>query len=510
MLTTSFRLSAISVVIAMLSLTCQILTARSFGARHLFDVYLFAMSIPFLVTGAATGSLSQAFVPRLLSARHDRRLYQDSVQALLVIAILAAALVAFGGISLTKWSMSAVAHVFSPPDRSAIVSIARVAWLSAGLALFVSALTAVHHAEKSFLLPAVTGTSLYLGMIAALVGVSSPRTPILLVWGMLGGCTVSVLVLLPRVLQCLTFAGIAKTAFAPVLSGVGRIALVITANCAFSGLAPVEAMLAPKFGPGALSYLGYAERLIIAMGAMVVAGPSVLLVPAVAEAWLAKDEARVHWLAQKTIAAVTVISALLGIIFCILRLPVISLLLQRGAFDAATTRGVAETLPWMLVGSVAMFGTQIAYRILYGQNMHAFPAVVGLIVPGVYLSVALLLGKSLGFQGICIAYAVSWWLAFLVLLLKVFAVDRGPIWGLNGTPVWGTLMALTVTAATVLWGQKLLLPSPAAGGKLGIGVRCITVAGAGIASFALTGALIWPRSDVRQILLSRRAPARRK
>jgi putative peptidoglycan lipid II flippase len=197
-------------------------------------------------------------------------------------------------------------------------------------------------------------------------------------------------------------------------------------------------------------------------------------------------------------------------IFCILRLPVITLLLQRGAFDAATTRGVAGTLPWMLVGSVAMFGTQVAYRILYGQNMHAFPAVVGLIVPGLYLSVALLLGKSLGFQGICIAYAVSWWLAFLVLLLKVFAVDRGPIWELTGTPVWGTVMALMVTAATVLWGQKLLLTPPAAGGKLGIGLRCITVAGAGIASFALTGALIWPRSDVRQILLSRRAPARRK
>ena len=421
MLTTSFRLSVISAVIAMLSLASQILTARSFGASHPFDVYLFAMSIPFLVTGAAANSVSQAFVPRLMAARPQGRVYRNSVATLLMIALVATAVVAFGGVLATEWSTSTVANVFTSADRSAVVSIARVAWLSAGLALLASALTAVHHAEKSFLLPAVTGTSLYVGMIAAMLGFSSHRSPIILVWGMLAGSLLSVLVLAPRVLASITFESFARPEFSSLFSGVGRVVLVLIANCAFCGVAPVEAFLAPKFGPGALSYLGYAERLIIAMGAVVVAGPAVLLVPAVAEACVAQDFDRVNRLALQTIAAVTVIATLLGLIFFMIRVPVIRLVLERGAFDAATTRGVAGTLPWMLVGSVAMLGTAIAFRVLYGQNMHAFPAIVGLLVPGLYLAVALLLANSCGFQGICIAYAVCWWLALLALLVKIFA-----------------------------------------------------------------------------------------
>jgi putative peptidoglycan lipid II flippase len=508
MVTTAFQLSVISAVIVLLSFACQLVTAQTFGAGRPFDLYLFAISIPLLVTGAAAGSLSQAFVPRLMSARRDRRLYQDSVAGLVAIAVVAAAILAFGGLSVTEWSTSAVANVFSASDRSAVVSIARVAWLSAGLALLASALTAVHHAEKSFLLPAISGTYLYAGMIAAMVGFRSPRSPIILAWGLLAGSVLSVVVLMPRVLRCITFYSLAKPQFHALFLDVGRVVLVIVANCAFSGLALVEALLAPKFGPGALSYLGYSQRLIIAMGAVVVAGPSVLLVPAVAEACAAGDMERIHALALKTIAAVTLIATLMSLIFGILRLPVIGLLLQRGAFDAATTRGVADTLPWMLVGSIAMFGAQIAFRVLYGQNMHAFPATVGVIVPGLYLIVGLLLSHSLGFQGICIAYAVSWWVAFLALLVRIFGLS--PHRGLAGAPLWGTLAALMVTAATVLAGQKLLLPPQLAGATLGIAARCIAVAALGMASFGITGALIWPLSQVRGLLPDRDRPSRNK
>jgi putative peptidoglycan lipid II flippase len=505
---TAFRLSAISAAIIVLSFVCQLLTARTFGAGHQFDVYLFAISIPFLVTGAAAGSLSQAFVPRLLSVRHDQGIYQDSVAALLVIAILAAALIAFGGLSVSAWITSALANVFNGADRSAVLSIARVAWLSAALAMLASALTAVHHAEKSFLLPAFSGTYLYAGMIAAMVAFRSPQNPIVLVWGMLAGSLLSVVLLAPRVLGCITFHSLAKPRFHSLFQDAGRVALVIIANCAFSGLAPVEALLAPRFGPGALSYLGYSQRLIIAMGAVVVAGPCVLLVPAVAEACRAKDLERIDALALKSIATVTLIATLMVLIFGILRVPVIGLLLQRGAFNEATTRGVAETLPWMLVGSIAMFGTQIAFRVLYGQNMHAFPATVGFMVPSLYLIVGLLLSYPFGFQGICIAYALSWWLAFLTLLVKIFGVS----WrrNLTGAALWGTLAAFLVTAVTVLAGQRLLLPSHPAAATIWIALRCVAVAALGVASFAITGALLWPFSDVRQFLPGRRNLARSK
>src|SRR6202011_678823 len=105
-----------------------------------------------------------------------------------------------------------------------------------------------------------------------------------------------------------------------------------------------------------------------------------------------QDRQRVQFLAFRTIAAVSLIATVMASFFGVFRVPLIALLLQRGAFDASTTRGVAGTVPWMLAGSIPMFGAQIAFRVLYGQNRHASPALVGLLVPGLYLGMGLLLG----------------------------------------------------------------------------------------------------------------------
>ena len=90
MIKASLRLTIVSAVISLLSFGCQIFMAHTFGARHQFDVYLFAISIPFLIMGASAGAVSLAFVPRLMATRSDRDLYRSSVTALLGFAIVAA------------------------------------------------------------------------------------------------------------------------------------------------------------------------------------------------------------------------------------------------------------------------------------------------------------------------------------------------------------------------------------------------------------------------------------
>jgi putative peptidoglycan lipid II flippase len=500
MIKASLRLSIVSAVIALLSFGCQIFTAHTFGARHQFDVYLFAISIPFLIMGASAGAVSLAFVPRLMAARRDRDLYRSSVTALLGFAILAAIVIAFGGMHLTVWSTATVRNVFNGSDRYTVMSIARVAWFSAGLALIVSALTAVHNTEKSFVLPAITTSSAYLGMIGAMALFSASRGSIVLAWGMLAGSAASVLVLLPRAIPSIAISGFAKSQLYALFDGAGRVILVVIANCAFSGLAPVEAFLAPKFGPGALSYLGYSQRLIIAMGAMVVAGPNVLLVPAIAEACVEKDLQRVKTLSIKAIGAVCVAAALAALIFGVLRVPLIRLVLQHGAFDSTTTLGVASTLPWMLVGSIAMLGSVIAFRALYGQNLHVFPSIAGILVPVLYFGLGSLLSSAIGFQGICVAYASAWWLIFAALLVKLYGLAPRQLRLLVSQPVLGVSAALSVAATTMWAAQKLLLRSGDSLSNVVLGLRCGTVALLGIASFAVVGLYFWPRWNLRKLI----------
>ena len=500
MIKASLRLSIVSSVIALLAFACQIITAHTFGARHQFDVYLFAISIPLLIMGASTGAVSLAFVPRLMAARRDRDLYRSSVSALLCFAILAAIVIAFGGMQLTMWSTAAVSNVFNGPDRFNVLSIARVAWFSAGLAMIVSALTAVHHTEQSFVLPAITASGAYVGMIGAMALFSPTRGPIVLAWGMLAGAAVSVLVLLPRAIPSIAMSRFASSQIYALFDGVGRIILVVIANCAFTGLAPVEAFLAPKFGPGALSYLGYSQRLIIAMGAAVVAGPNVLLVPAIAQACVENNPQRIKSLSIKAIGAVCVVGALAALIFGLMRVPLIRLVLQHGAFDSTTTQAVAATLPWLLVGSIAMLGSVIAFRALYGQNLHVFPSIAGILVPALYFGLGSLLSNMIGFQGICIAYAASWWLIFAALLVKLFGLAPRQMRLLVSQPVLGAGAALSVAAATTWAVQKLLLRSGDSLSGVALGLRCCTVASLGIASFAVVGLYFWPRSNLRELI----------
>ena len=500
MIKTSLRLSLITAFLALLGFGCQVLTARNFGARHQFDVYLFTISIPFLIMGASSGAVSQAFVPRLMAACRDRALYRSSVSALLGFAILAAIVIAVGGLQVTVWSLATVGNVFSGPDRFEAVSIARVAWFSAGLAMIASALTAVHHTEKSFVLPAITASSPYVGMIGAMLLFHATRDPIMLAWGMLVGFVASVFVLLLRAIPSIVIGGFVYSQIPALFDGVGRVILVLIANCAFSGMAPVEAFLAPRFGPGALSYLGYSQRLLIAMGSVVIAGPTVLLVPAIAEACAEKETQRIYTLSTKAIGAVCLIATLAALTFGIMRVPLIRLVLQHGAFDSKTTLSVAATLPWLLVGSIAMLGSAIALRALYGQNIHAFPAIAGILTPLLYFASGALFSKAIGFQGICIAYAATWWITFAAILTKLFGLAPRRFRLLVSTPVWSGAVALLVATATMWAAQRLLLYPGDSLSQVDLGLRCCTVASLGTASFVITSLFLWPRSGLRKLM----------
>jgi putative peptidoglycan lipid II flippase len=236
------------------------------------------------------------------------------------------------------------------------------------------------------------------------------------------------------------------------------------------------------------------------MGSVVVAGPLVLLVPAIAQACVENDQQRVKSLSLKSIGAVCVVGTLAALIFGSMRVPLIRLVLQHGAFDSKTTLGVAATLPWLLVGSIAMLGAQITIRVLYGRNFHLFPAIAGVCVPVLYFALGTFLSNAIGFQGICIAYAASWWVIFAVLLARLFGLAPRHMRLLVSAPVWSSVAALSVAAATMWAAQKLLLQSADSCSGVTLGIRCGTVASVGIASFVLAGLFLWPRLKLRTLM----------
>src|ERR1039458_8018979 len=140
------------------------------GERGLAPVRLrgrCSVDSPFLVVGAASGALSQAFVPRLVAAQRDPGLYRATISGLIGSTVLGGTIVVLTGFFGTIWAVAAIGGTFSAADRIQIVLIARIAWLSAGSTLLASAFAAVHHSERRFFLPAVTGAAPYAGMLTS-------------------------------------------------------------------------------------------------------------------------------------------------------------------------------------------------------------------------------------------------------------------------------------------------------------------------------------------------------
>jgi peptidoglycan biosynthesis protein MviN/MurJ (putative lipid II flippase) len=127
------------------------------------------------------------------------------------------------------------------------------------------------------------------------------------------------------------------------------------------------------------------------------------------------------------------------------------------------TAGVAATLPWMLTGMVAMLGCAVAFRIFHAHRDNRTPALLGATVVMLYASFSLLLREVWALQGICLAYALAWW---VTLGLAVAALRRGRalsgVFGPAEATRYATCLAATGLAVWALRGA-LIVPLREAG-----------------------------------------------
>jgi putative peptidoglycan lipid II flippase len=151
---------------------------------------------------------------------------------------------------------------------------------------------------------------------------------------------------------------------------------------------------------------------------------------------------------------VLLISVLVSTLIIVLRIPLLQIGFQRGAFDELATQGVAAVLPWYLLGMIAIASINLVYRLYYAVGNFKIPAAIGMIMPVVYFGLSGLLSRYWSYIGIGIAFACSWWLAFVV---STFLVDqrKGYFW--NQDFVW-FLGKLGVAALGSAISSELLLP----------------------------------------------------
>jgi putative peptidoglycan lipid II flippase len=479
--------TAITLVVKGLGFVEKLLLAFFFGTGPQVDAYLVAYSIPFSAYIVLREVVKPAFLPTFLQTR--RRAEEEgwrlfAVTGTLLVLLLGA--ITAAGIAFARPLTALAAPGFAGEQRELAITLLRLV-MPALLLLGASSLTtAALHAQKRFALPAVGEAGfralpiLFLLATGGVVG-----TALGVAVGALGKLAIEALGLrhhLARLRPSLDLA------FGPVRT-VGRLAAPLLGALFLSlFVAPlVENAFASQVGVGGVAALAYSRKIVETLTTILPYTLGLVLLPFSAE-MAARHDA--HGLARMLGGAVRSLILLflpVTVGLMMLREPFVRLLLERGAFTAASTALTAGPLFYYALALVPFSLEVIVIQFFFARQDTLTPVLADVAAFALNVALIPLLLPAVGLGGIPLAAALA--KAAKVLALLILFGRRVPAFRLAGlAPFAGQMLlaALATAAVLGLWvaiagslagsgGTVLLAAYLAAGGLLGGGAFLFTV-----------------------------------
>lgn len=165
--------------------------------------------------------------------------------------------------------------------------------------------------------------------------------------------------------------------------------------------------LASFLSVGSISALSYAYMLWQFPETLIGTAIAVAVFPRLSRRVAADDEAgfrRLFRMALFTILALAIPSAFVAIVFA---QPIVSLVLERGAFDAASTALVVPVLQFYALAIVGEAVLELVARSFYAQHDSKTPMFVALGAMALRVGLMVWWRDSLGASGLALAYAVG-------------------------------------------------------------------------------------------------------
>jgi putative peptidoglycan lipid II flippase len=442
----------------------QVMIANVFGTEGLIDTFYAATVLPdTLFALVAGGALASAFIPTFTGflARQDRTGAWNLASAVgnLVFVFLTV-------LSAAAWFFALpivetlIAPEFTPVQQALTAEMLRILLLSQIILGVSGLLMGILNSHQSFLLPALAPTFYWLGIIFGLL----MFVPVLgihgLAWGTVLGAGLHLGIQLPGLFrlpgrQYRFSLGLEN----PSVRLVGRLIAPRLLGAAVVHLNFwVGSNLASGMVEGSLTAYKNAYMVMMMPQAIIAQSISIAALPTLSAQFATEKLSRMRASLASALRSILFLSlpAALGLI--LLREPVISLLFERGEFDARSVELTAWALLWFAVGLVSHSVLEIIVRAFYAMQDTRTPVAVGVAAMSLNVVFSLTLTglfEEIGWMphgALALANSLATSLEAVVLLV----VMRRRLHGLEGCVVLvGSLKALLavglMSAALAAW-----------------------------------------------------------
>ena len=409
----------------------DILIAAMLGAGPVADAFFVAFKLPnFFRRLFAEGAFNAAFIPLFTArltenGRDDAKRFAEEVFAVLVLTLV----VLCTAIQIAMpWAM----HVFAPgfvgdPERFDLtVELTRITFPYLLFISLVSQLGGILNSLGRFAAAAATPILLNISLIAAIVVL----TPALetaghaLAWGVFVAGIIQFLWLI----EACRRAGMTFRLPRPRLNArVKRLLILILPGAIGAGVVQINLLIgiiiASLLPTGSVSYLYYADRIYqLPLGVIGVAVGTALL-PLLSRQLRAGEESDAMASLNRALEFALFLSLPAAAALIVMPGPIVTVLFERGAFDAATARATANALIAFSAGVPAYVLIKVLAPGFFARQDTKTPVLIAAVCVAINIALSLALMGPMLHVGIALAQAISSWVN--AILLAVFLRRRG-------------------------------------------------------------------------------------
>lgn len=425
MLRSSLIVTFLTICASLLGFVVQLLLAQRFGVGVEVDAYLFSLSLPTFLAGLISAILSFNLIPRLVSVKNDVHLHRNLIGTVVIgVATIALALMILMGVGMTLLSDHLLPAESLIRQYSDLQILILLSCAVGGAQIAQGCVSAILNSEKKYIHSALIALIPYVGMLALLLGMDKSTGIKPVATGMLLGTLMAVFIAVALLRTLIFPLSWKEVTWGELLKLARSSSYTALAMSCFSAYAVVDAFWGPRAGDGVLATLGYAQRLVIAVGNLAVAGPSAVLVPHFAEYLRDGNYREFMNLMRRAFLLVGAIALMVAVFIGLFAADILSLLFGYGEFDQEHVLQVASAVTNMAPGMVAMLLSVIGFRVLFCfDSSHRQTALLGLgWTLGYFVASSLAYDK--GATGIALAYSAVWLITLCLVTALIYKTTR--------------------------------------------------------------------------------------